>query len=158
MRYSSMFIVPVLLPVIAVADPIFSVRPLDAGASVVIVQGQRRSAVIRGLIQELERSNLIVHVQIDADMSLALAGATNFVTSRGGYRYVRVRISARLSNRARLVTLGHELQHAVEIARSDAADHDAVRRLLDRSGYTLGGRFYETDAARTVEQRIRMER
>ena len=158
MRYWSIFVVSLWLPVSAFADPSYSVRPLDASAAAAIANGQRCSAVIRGLIAELEQSNLIVHVEVDWQLPLALGGATNFVTSKGGYRFVRIRIAARLTPRERVVTLGHELQHAVEIAQSDADDHRDVRRLLDESGYTLGGRYYETDSARRIEQQIRMER
>ena len=158
MRYSSIFLLSLLLPVLVSADPAYSLRPLDAGAASAIAHGQRCSAVIRELIGELEQSNVIVHVETDWHLPFALGGATNFVTSRGGYRFVRIRIAARLSARERVVTLGHELQHAVEIARSGANDHRDVRRLMDESGYTLGGRYYETESARKVEHRIRMER
>ena len=158
MRYSSILVLAVLFPALASADPVYAVRALDARASAAIAQAQRCSSIIRDLLEELEQSNLIVHVETSWNLPTALAGATHFVASRGGYRFVRVRLAARLSARARMVTLGHELQHAIEIARSNAYNHRDVRRLLDESGYTLGGRFYETDSARRVEQRIRMER
>ena len=45
-----------------------------------------------------------------------LAGSVTWVTLAGRYRYIRVSWSPELSTSAAIATLGHELQHALEIA------------------------------------------
>ena len=58
----------------------------------------------------------------------------------------------------RLPLLGHELQHAVEIAGdAGARDDEGVRRLYQRVGFSGGVDKYETMAARDIERRIRLE-
>jgi hypothetical protein len=53
--------------------------------------------------------------------------------------------------------LGHELQHAVEIAeRDEVRDEDAVRRLYKEIGRAGPRDSFETDAALDVEWQVRL--
>ena len=52
--------------------------------------------------------------------------------------------------------LGHELQHACEVAESGADNVDQVRQLFERAG-ERNGSFYETRAALDTERHVRME-
>jgi len=52
--------------------------------------------------------------------------------------------------------LGHELQHACEVAESGADNANAVRELFERAS-ERNGRFYETRAAIEIEKHVRME-
>ena len=82
-----------------------------------------------------------------------------FVTSRGGYRYVRVSLAAQMRPEARAAILGHELQHACEVAASDANDIDGMRRIYQAAGtrMTPAGNMFETPAAILVEKQVRAE-
>jgi hypothetical protein len=97
-----------------------------------------------------------VHVQSSSEMPAGLAGMTRFVTSRGGYRYLRITISAALPKRSRAAILAHELQHAREIAESGADDLETVRRLFTGAG-ERDGNYYETREAIQMENRVRAE-
>lgn len=131
------------------------VRALDPWAVESLRRVATRSPLARQLIHRLDRSNVIVHVVTDLGMPAHLAGTTRFVAQRAGYRYVRVTIDRQLLPDARAAILGHELQHALEIAVSDAADHDGVRRLYERIGKRVDGReHFETVAATLAGRRV----
>ena len=59
-------------------------------------------------------------------MPTDLGGTTRFMTSAGGYRYVRISLLRGLEATERAAILGHELQHACELADSTANDVQAV--------------------------------
>ena len=79
------------------------------------------------------------------------------MTSQGGYRYLRITIATILRDYDRVPILGHELQHAVEIARSNAADPESIRKYSESDGYETRERFFETRSALRAEKRIRDE-
>ena len=92
--------------------------------------------------------------------SQGLAGMTQFVVSAGGVRYVRIAIESSLVGRDSVAILGHELQHAVEIADARwAVDRATVQRLFRTIGHqSSGGRDrYDTDDAVMIGQRVGRE-
>jgi hypothetical protein len=126
--------------------------------------GARESASLQALIRRLERSDVVVYVECDADLQSRVAGRLLFVSSAGGLRYVVVRL-ARLRSRAQQIgILAHELQHAVEIADTPAiVDGPSLAREYRRFGHVnhwSGGEgiAFDTDAAvamgRTVMEEI----
>lgn len=143
-------------PSLAFAD-VLTPRPLDPVAAATLARALERSPFVRTLVREIESSNVVVHIQFSWELPAEVAGATRFVTSRGGYRYVRIALSTRLKGNDRVAILGHELQHAVEIARSDANDRDGIRRLLEATGYQWAELLFETHSAWRAEQTIRQE-
>jgi hypothetical protein len=158
MRYWSVaFVVAFIVFSSAVhADPLYSVRPLDALSLEALNHAISRSAVARSLIETLEASDVIVHVVSVRNLPAGIGGTTTFVVSRGGYRYLRITIGAQLPPAWRAAILAHELQHAREIAESGAADPAAVEALFERCG-TRVGNYFETQAARDVEAAVRVE-
>jgi hypothetical protein len=80
--------------------------------------GAAESQTFRSLLNLLGESDLIVHVQV-VDR-LATAGQTYFVTSTATTRYVRIEVMHRSSLAEIVALIGHELQHAVEIAGNRA--------------------------------------
>lgn len=135
---------------------LFSARPVDPIAADTLNVAFQRSAIVREMIEILERSHVVVHVEASPLLPSGLAGMTRFVTSRGGYQYIRITIASYLPPRERAVILGHELQHACELAESGADNKDAVRRLYERNGVRLG-EFFDTRAALEIERRVRIE-
>jgi hypothetical protein len=157
MRYSSiLMLVAFLLPSLAIAGPPLTPRPLDPIAADAFARAQLQSAVVRSLIATLEASNVIVHIVSSRTLPIGIGGTTRFVTSRGGYRYVRITLAADLSKSGRTAILGHELKHACEVAASDADDADSVRELFEREGHREGD-YFETRAAAATERLIRDE-
>jgi len=146
----------IVSPLPAAAGEKLTPRPLDPIAADAFDRAVARSARVRSLVATLEASNVIVHIESTRLMPAGISGTTRFVISRGGYRYVRISIDAELPRGTRAAILGHELQHACEVAESGADNSDEIRRLFEREG-ERSGLFYETRAALDTEKHVRME-
>jgi hypothetical protein len=135
------------------------VRALDAWAGESLERGLSSSSLVRELVQELERSDLIVHIDSTTRMSTGLAGITRFVGRTGESRYARITLARDLYPDARAAALAHELQHAIELAHSDARSHVAMQQLFERIGYRTDRkrRLYETEAAKRAGARAWIE-
>ncbi len=158
MRYLSIvFMLPVLFvtPLAAAAQKL-TPRPLDSIAAETFERAVSGSGRVRTLVATLESSNVIVHIVASRELPDGIGGTTRFISSRGGYRYVRITIDAELPKGYRAAILGHELQHACEVAESGADNNDEVRKLFEREGQRNGS-FYETRAALDTEKHVRME-
>ena len=143
-------------PAIVVADSP-AVRPLDHSAAATLAHALERSALVRSLVTELDTTTAIVHVVVSRALPSGVAGATHFVASRSGYTYIRVTVLAALRPDLRAIILGHELQHALDIARSGTTSDADLQRLLETTGYRTGPNLFETPSALRTERRIRAE-
>ena len=155
MRYLSILCV-LFFPTDVFAGDKLTPRPLDPLAAETLAHAIERSAITRTLIEHLESSNVIVHIVTAAQMEYGIGGTMRFVTSRGGYRYLRITLAAGLPLKHRSAILAHELQHAWEVARSPATHVEAIRRLFENEGHRAG-EYYETRAAIEIERNVRME-
>ena len=73
-------------------------------------------------------------------------------------RFLRVTIGAQLDPRRRLEVLGHELSHALEIAREPwVRDRATFRALYERIGFPVSETSFETHQARAVERQVRAD-
>ena len=142
----------------SLADTRPHVRGVSPKESQMIEHLLAASETARGLADEIDASDLIVYVELTPSL-IAGRGATRFVTTTGGFRFLRVVIGATTPLGDRGALLGHELQHAAEIARApEVQNDDALRRLYERIGEDRQARFsFETAAAREVGQRVRRE-
>ena len=136
-------------------------RPLSQVLDQTLVNAYRHSPTIRRLVAELDTSNVIVHL-VARSNSGGPAGSLTLATCAGGTRFLRVTIDLTLSPNARTAILGHELQHAVEVARArSVVDQDSLAALFRHIGYPSGGLSrrvsFETDAARRVEAQVLSE-
>jgi len=157
MRYVSMLVVGfIVVPSIALAGERLTPRPVDSLAAETFERAQARSATVRALVATIEASNVIVHIESSWTLPPGVGGVTRFVATRGGYRYVRITLSAGMPAGARSIILGHELQHACEVAESRADDVASLHQLFSRAGHKNGD-FYETAAAQRVERTVREE-
>ena len=89
-------------------------------------------------------------------MPAGIGGTTVFVTSRGGYRYLRITLGANMPLRFRSGILGHELKHACEVADSSATDVEGMRQLFENEGHRAG-QYFETSAAIAIERSVLLE-
>jgi hypothetical protein len=139
--------------------PFFRVRTLDAHVSDMLAIGYQRSATFRGLIDTLEDSDVIVYVERRAIVSGT--AFLQFVTQAGGNRYVRITLDTELTANAGVALLGHELQHAVEVARApwvvDIAAFGDLYRAIGHSSCEEPQRCFDTTAAVDAGRRVRME-
>jgi hypothetical protein len=135
-------------------------RPLTETARRVIERGLAESSTFRELVQRLNRSDVIVYVEEDLHQSKTLAGRLSFLTTGGGFRFVRVWLQWRPFDIQQVATLAHELQHALEIAgRPDVVDQESLGRAFSeighqrRAAYGPSG-FYDTAAAIETGDRV----
>ena len=141
--------------------PAQNVRSVDRDGRIaeLLREGMAMSATLRGLVAALEASDVIVHVSFAH--SPALNGyLTHQLTAAGSHRYLRVVLKARLSNRESIPVLAHELQHALEVARSpEVRDSEAMRELFRRIGTPAlnSALVHETEEALRVQRQVRAE-
>lgn len=134
-------------------------RPLTSGALALLEEATERSAIITTLLEDLERTDIVVYV---TDAMSGVGGPTShlsFLSQEGGMRYLLVRIDFwRLSPIERLAWLGHELEHALEVAEAPKVrDAAGLARLYQRIGWPSGDKKFETARARDVFIRLRGE-
>jgi hypothetical protein len=132
------------------------IRPLDLISTLAVERGGQESARFRTLVGELESSDVIVHIVATPSMPLGVIGTMRFVTRLGDTRYIRIDLSSTAPPSLRVATLAHELQHACEVARSDAGTHDAVRALYRLIGHEVPGSrdAYETEDAQQIGSEV----
>ena len=132
------------------------VRALDPWAAEAIRLGRERSQTVRDLVAELDASDIIVHVETRLALPLSAAGTTRLAGATASHRYVRIVLFRDPLPVSRVAVLGHELQHACEIARSTAKDAPGMRALFEAIGRPSPGErtAYETDAAIRVSRTI----
>lgn len=154
------------IPVRAAGDPLPSldvVRVLHPVLASVLRDGMQRSASLRALVDELERSNLLIHViGMEAGDSRRFWGTTRFIAAAGGRRFMRVAVNPRLAADQQAATLGHELHHALEVARAAwVVDHATFEVFYQHAGepsaLVAAMPCYETAAARNTGARILRE-
>jgi hypothetical protein len=135
------------------------VRGLDPFAAGALERGQRRSPRFRELVQELNLSDVIVHVVTSAGFTSGVAGTTRFVARIGGTRYLRVDLASTLTFDLQVIILAHELQHACEVARSSASSSGSVRALYQDIGKRVSGftDVFETNNAVRTGDEVRNE-
>jgi hypothetical protein len=123
--------------------------------------GVRLSPTFRHLVARLEESDVVVYLMFDRSLTPSMAGHVSVMSAVGGRRYLRISIDRRTAGCQRLAILGHELQHAVEIAEAaDAADQNTMAALYRRIGFrSANGRQDSFDSPLAIEtgQQVRRE-
>jgi hypothetical protein len=143
----------------AAGDPTRHVRALDPRLDALIEEGARRSPLFRSLLDAIERSTVIVYVQ-SRPLPARLGGRLTLTGAAAPWRYLRIEIECRQGLDLQIAALGHELQHAVEIAEAGAiVDQRSIKALYGRIGFAVdhGQRQFESDAARNAGVRIRRD-
>ena len=134
------------------------VRGLSPTSRELITEALERSAIVRDLVDALERTDVVVYVMLDAVDRHAQAGYLSFLTTAGGLRLVVVRIDWQAFTQHQIATLGHELQHALEIAAApQVRDANTFGAFYGRIGFGTGTGKYETERARATGRRVELE-
>ncbi|MBP8273396.1 MAG: hypothetical protein KAY59_03150 [Acidobacteria bacterium] len=138
------------------------VRAMTTPARDLLADATRRSATVERLLRALEAQRVFVFVETRVDPTVPTAH-TALLTANDSGRYVHVVLNPALTWNRRIELLGHELQHALEIAvAADVHDGASLRRHFTVIGRALGvvtrhEQSFETDAARDVEREIRRD-
>lgn len=153
---SNLFAAPALKP----RDGGARIRPQDARSTQLLRDGMARSDTFRALVERLEASNVFVYVSVSPLVKSSLAGQLNWMTQAGPYRYLRATLNAGLGTDQQIATLGHELQHAVEVLDDElvVCEKSLValyRRIGQPSRAATSG--WETLAAQETGYQVRRE-
>lgn len=135
------------------------VRITDPRLRQLVAAGRSASPTFRSLVERLERSNVVVYLQSDVYGTPGVAGRLSFLSVVADTRYVVIRLTPLRSTVQQLAMIGHELQHAVEVAeRPGIVDAGSMYREYRRFGYLSDvngpGVTVETKAALQVGLRV----
>jgi len=136
------------------------VRCLSSSCQRLLQAATERSPVIRGFLEDLERSDVTVYVDLPGSIAASQPRSwIRFVSAAAGVRYLLVQIDPwRAPFHEQIALLGHELYHALEIAAApDVTDVPSLRRLYARIGHQWGVTRYETDQAQVAERLVRAD-
>jgi hypothetical protein len=135
------------------------VRPLQEEGKRLLEVGMTSSPTFQRLVTRLDHSDVIVYVDVTVDVPPHFVGMLRFLTMTKSSRFLVVRLNRMLAPGAALVgILGHELQHAVEVADAkDVTSAEGLGRLYRRIGVDTGPGMYDTEAARQTGYEVRDE-
>src|SRR6185295_15295622 len=132
----------------ALDSPHRHVRSQDRSIRYLLKRGFNHSATFAHLMARLEHSDVIVYVEEVPRLPGALEGRMMLLPSANGQRYVRIQIALRGAPDDAIAILGHELQHAIEVAQEGGvSDQAALEALYQRIGTSGGHQIYDTVAA-----------
>jgi hypothetical protein len=133
-------------------------RPTSALGRKMIDAGVARSTTFRRLVQRIESSDLIVYVQVRPDMPSDIGGLLDFMGRGGANRYLRVSVGSLHHDNVILALLGHELQHAAEVADApDVHSRSEFAAFYRRIGVPSGIGRYDSLAAQSAGRMVRAE-
>ena len=146
-------------PAAFVLSPGSRVRCLDREARQLMEAAVADSPTIARLVTVLQSTDLVVGIEAHAFTKKSLKGDARVIAASPGVRHLRIRIGIPGAQSDLIAVLGHELQHAVEIADApDVRDAATLRAHYLRIGHEPMGRgYYETDAAVEVGRRVSAE-
>jgi hypothetical protein len=137
-------------------------KPADAEMRRLILEGHAQSEAFRALVDEIQRSNVIVVVQFGFCANGRVRSCVSNVDEDANQRHIRIKVSTKTTDDRLIATIAHELQHAVEILRDpETVDGPSTLQLYRRIG-TWDCRTgltdkCETEAALHIEARVNDE-
>ena len=119
----------------------------------------QRSRTFASLVKAIDATDVIVHVEEVPNLPAGIDGRLTFVHAAGGVRYLRAQVAKGRGPIDTMSTVGHELQHALEVAlaadvRDEASFEALYMRIGDRPAHPDR---YDTAAAREAGRRVRNE-
>jgi hypothetical protein len=118
------------------AVPDEHVRSAQPAVASLIREGIHRSATFARLVEILNGSDVVAYIELRWRMPTGLDGYfAHWVAAAGGRRYVCIFVNTEFSaaHDQLIALMGHELQHAVEVAQApDVESSEAVRDLFKR--------------------------
>jgi hypothetical protein len=137
-------------------------RVLDRDLKALLEHGVTQSPTLDKLVAEVEATPLLVFVECNLRLPSGVGARTNFVTSVGDTRLLRVGVDCGLTNRWQVSLFAHELQHVLEIGRHrQVSDVEAMESLYENIGFltirSAASRHFETDAAIAVQRAVHQE-
>lgn len=133
------------------------IRPATEASAAFVASAGPRSQDVRDLIKTLDQSNVVAYVHLAPTEPGQVGSTMRFAARTAHQRFVVITIGSDLPADRQIALLGHELQHAAEVARvgwvSSQSDLQSMMALIGwRDATRAGG--YETSAALCAERRV----
>lgn len=147
----------------ATPPPLSSIGPRVRGATpevnTMLAGAIRRSSTFARLVRQIDDTDVIVYVELTNTMPPGLDGRLTFLTAAGGVRYLRMQVHTHAGKDDLIAVVGHELQHAVEVATHPSVQSSGDLAVLYRRIGLPGPGIdrYDTVEARTIGRRVRAE-
>ena len=142
----------------ALESPSRHVRGTIAYVDRLLKNGFYRSPTFAQLVARIEGSDVIVYVELVPSLPAPLEGRLFLMAQAHGHRYVRIQIAKRDTFEDTIALLGHELQHAAEVAEAtEVVNQTRFEALYARIGIVSGEHRYETEVALKVGRQVRKE-
>lgn len=144
------------------ADPALgtSLRPQSRCAALLVQEAMLRSPILANMVKELDQSDVVAYI-VDGMGSARsdVKSALTYVASHESTRYVMIRLDfIRLTTTERIVWLGHELHHALEIAHaSKVRDVASLTTHYRKVGRPSGADGFETTGAQNATIQLRRD-
>lgn len=131
-----------------VGAPDSRVRASSAASHQLLVRAAARAETVARLIADLEATDVVVIVEL-RPLPNGVNGMVRVAAASPSIRYLRLTLAVPNDERHLIASLGHELRHAIEIAKMpDVLDDISLAEAYRRIGRARrGGGFFETDAA-----------
>lgn len=136
------------------------VRANDGRSAALLLEGLRRSDTIRTIVNEIETRDVIVYVEMRPGLKRKLAGSVTWIAATNSFRYIRIALNPEMGSAVQIATLGHELQHALEVAReSSIVSETTLTRYYAKNGLSMPAHEngWDTLAARDTGEQVRRE-
>lgn len=142
------------------------IQTRDAAVKFFIEQGRAQSATFNGLVSVLESSDLMVTVSLQVAAGNGPSGELRFIGTSGDLRQVQIVLRAGTASwttmlarhRELIAILGHELQHAAEVAATpEVADAGTFGELYRRIGIAVDTASFDTSAAQRAGAKVDAE-
>ncbi len=139
------------------SDAVPHVRGTAKISEALVASAIRESLTVANLARQLDRTDVFVYVEV-APIDIRTA-KTVLLAAPGPFRYLLISIHLDQPPDQRVVLLGHELQHAVEISEAaDVRDDASLAALYRRIGWKAGGeKKFETLLAQAAGARVRRD-
>jgi hypothetical protein len=135
-------------------------RATNQASGALLADAQQKSATVRELVNKLEQSNVVAYVNVTPLDKGTPTSGLNYVGSSSVQRFVLITIADDASADRRIELLGHELQHAADVAATKWVTSDVqFQRYISMIGWrdSTTARGYETAAANATERQVRRD-
>lgn len=152
-----------LRPARAGAQPLVPhLRPESKGLRSLSERAAERSPIVRGLIDQLDQSSVIVYLRHRVFGPVAVDGRIGLLSASSTHRFLVIELACDRSELTQMATLAHELHHALEIAdEPSVVDIPTLMRFYTRVGSALQPMgvtiTFETQGAADTGARVRHE-
>ena len=152
---------PLTSPLLTAPDR--RVRTTDSRIQRLLEDGMQRSVTFAQLVTALNTTDVIVYLEPVHYLRNSVAGRMILLPVGASQRYLRIQIRSDLTAVDTIALMGHELQHALEIAAArEVRDESALVSLYTRIGFGMsdggsGTHNFDTAAAQRTGRQVRFE-